>query len=182
MSSLAVISSRGSLTVAPPAGWTQVRRDVNGTTLTQVVFVWTAGSSEPANYTFTLSKPVSAVVGGMLAFSGLDPLSPIDAHGGQANASSASVTAPSITTTVADTLVIGLFGTGNNATFTAPAGMSERFDVLTTGTSNVAAEGAEVTQAAAGATGTKVATASMSGMNIGQLVALRPAGSVLQSR
>jgi len=174
---LAVVTSRSDPTISPPAGWARVRSDVNGTTLTQTVFVRTAGGSEPASYTFTLSKPVTAAVGGLIAYSGMDPISPIDAHGGQANASSASVTAPSITTTVADTTVVGLFGTGNDATFTQLSGMTERFDVLTSGTSQVSAAADDAVQAAAGATGTKVATASKAAANIGQLVALRPAGA-----
>ncbi len=174
---LAVVTARNDPTISPPAGWTRVRSDVNGTSLTQTVFVRTAGASEPASYTFTLSKPVTAAVGGVIGYSGMDPISPIDTHGGQANASSASVTAPSITTTVADATVVGLFGTGQDATFTQLSGMTERFDVLTTGTSQVSAAADDAVQAAAGATGTKVATASKAAVNIGQLVALRPAGA-----
>lgn len=176
---LAVLSARGTPVFGAPAGWSQVRSDANGTTMTQAVFVRTAGASEPASYTFTMNKPVASVVGGMLAVSGLDPVSPVDAHGGQTNASSTSVTAPSITTTTADSLVVGFFGTGNDATFTPPSGMTERFDVLATGTSKIGAAGSDASQAAAGATGTKVATASKAAANVGQLVALRPAGSVV---
>ena len=44
------------------------------------------------------------------------------------------VTAPSITTTVADTIVVGFFATADDATFTPPSGMTERFDVLADGT------------------------------------------------
>jgi RHS repeat-associated protein len=176
---LAVVSARSDPAISPPAGWARVRSDLNGTSLTQTVFVRTAGGSEPASYTFTLSKPVTAVVGGLIAYSGMDPISPIDTHGGQANASSASVTAPSITTTVADATVVGLFGTGNDATFTQLSGMTERFDILATGTSAVAAAADDAVQASAGPTGTKVATASKSGVNIGQLVALRPAAATV---
>lgn len=176
---VAAISSRTAPTITAPVGWSLVRSDVNGTSLTQAIFVRTAGGSEPANYTFPFSVATLSATGGIVAYSGLDPLSPIDVTGGQANTSSASVTAPSVTTTVADVIVAGFFATTDDATFTPPAAMTERFDVLADGTAQVSSEATDVVQAAAGATGTKVATASIAGVNIGALVGLRPAGSTV---
>jgi RHS repeat-associated protein len=176
---VAAIASRTAPTITAPVGWSLVRSDVNGTSLTQAIFVRTAGGSEPANYTFPFSVPTLSATGGIIAYSGLDPLSPIDVSGGQANTSSASVTAPSVTTTMSDVIVAGFFATTDDATFTPPAAMTERFDVLADGTAQVSSEGTEVVQAAAGATGTKVATASIAGVNIGALVGLRPAGSTV---
>ena len=174
---VAAIADRNDEEVYAPAGWTLVRADVNGTALLQYVFVRTATASEPANHTFTFDAPVSAATGGIVAVDDIDPLSPIDAAGGQANASSTSVTAPSISTTVADTVLVGFFATADDRTFTAPAGMTERFDVMVDGVSDVGSSTATVVQSAAGATGTKVATASGAAVNIGSLVALRPLGA-----
>ena len=75
---VAAIASRTAPTITAPVGWSLVRSDVSGTSLTQAIFVRTAGGSEPASYTFTFSSAVVSVVGGITAYSGLDPLSPID--------------------------------------------------------------------------------------------------------
>jgi RHS repeat-associated protein len=174
---VAAIVDRNDEEIYAPAGWTLVRADLNGTALLQYIFVRTATASEPANYTFTFDDAVAAATGGIVAVDDIDPLSPIDTSGGQANASSTSVTAPSITTTVADTVLVGLFATAGDRTFTPPAGMTERYDVKVDATDDVGSSGATTTQAAAGATGTKVATASSAAVNIGALVALRPLGA-----
>jgi RHS repeat-associated protein len=176
---LASISGQTLPTISAPVGWSLVRSDTDGAEITQSIFVRTAGGSEPSSYTFTFNGAVASAVGGIIGYSGIDPLSPIDAAAGQGNASSTSVTAPSITTTVADVMVVGFFATADNDTFSPPTGMTERFDVLATGKSKVAGEGAEVSQALAGATGTKVATASGAAVNVGALVGLRSAGSTL---
>lgn len=176
---LAMVTVRSLPTITAPSGWTLVRSDVSGTALLQSVYVKVAGASEPASYTWTFDVPVSAAAGGISAYSGVDTTTPVNVSGGQANAASTTVTAPSVTTTVANARLVGLFGTTNNATFTPPSGMTERFDVAMDGAgSDVAGEGADVNQAAAGASGTKAATASLNAVNIGQLVALKPSGTI----
>ena len=172
---LATIASRGGPTITPPAGWTLVRQDLSGSTIRQAVFVRIAGASEPTSYVFILSSSQSAT-GGIVAYSGVDPTGPIDAHGGGVNASSTSITAPSITTTGPGRMLVGLFGIAQLTTETSPAGMTERYDqaVPSTNTYKVTTAGADELVPAAGATGTRVALAATSGVNIGQLVALRP--------
>jgi hypothetical protein len=119
-----------------------------------------ASAAEPANHTFTFDDTIADATGGIIAVDDIDPLSPIDTSGGQANASSSSVTAPSITTTVADTVLVGFFATADDRTFTAPSGMTERYDVKVDGVDDAASEAATQTQTATGATGTRVATAT----------------------
>jgi hypothetical protein len=173
---LAVVSVRGAPTITPPVSWTLVRLDINSTTMRQAVFVKTAGGSEPGSYTFTLSSAQSAA-GGIVAYSGVDGSSPIDAHGGQANAASTSITAPSITTTGPDRMLVGFFGTAALTTMNPPAGMTERFDrtVPSTNTYKVTSEASDALVAASGATGPRVALAVNAAGNVGQLIALRPA-------
>ena len=108
---LGMVSVRSGPTITPPSGWTLVRSDVNGTSLTQAVYRKVAGGSEPSSYSWTFDGPVSAVVGTIVAYSGVNTGTPVDVSGGQANASSTSVTAPSVTTTVANDMVVGFFGT-----------------------------------------------------------------------
>lgn len=175
---LAAVSVDQTPTITPPAGWTLVRSDANGTTQTQAIYWHAAGASEPATYTFTFGAPVASAVAGLVAYSGVDTTSPIDVAGGQSNAASSSITAPSVTTTVANTMLVGFFGLDNDATISPPSGMTERWDVDAQGTADEGAEAADVATATAGATGTKVATASISDLSIGQLVALKPSGTI----
>jgi hypothetical protein len=172
---LATVAARGAPTITAPAGWTLVRLDINATTMRQAVFVKTAGA-EPGSYTFSLSSAQSAT-GGIVAYSGVDGSNPIDAHGGQINAASTSITAPSITTGGPDRMVVGFFGTAALTTIGPPASMTERFDqtVPATNQYKVTGEASDAPLAAAGATGQRTALAANSAANVGQLVALRPA-------
>jgi hypothetical protein len=63
-----------------------------------------------------------------------------------------------------------------NATWTPPAGFTERGDMVGASTSQfVAFMAADAARPAAGATGTQVATASAAQGNVAHAVALRPA-------
>jgi hypothetical protein len=159
-----------------PTGWTLVRTDVNGSTMRLSTYQRWAVSGEPATYAFMFSKSTSAASAGVVAYRGVHPTTPIDAHGGQLNASSSiRATAPTITTTVARTTLIASFGSASNVTVTPPTGMTERYDRLSAGSSKVAVTGDDQPLAAAGNTGVRTATLSKSTSSIGQLIALRPA-------
>jgi hypothetical protein len=142
----------------------------------QAIYVRVAGGSEPASYTFTLSSAQSAA-GGIAAYIGVNTATPVDAHGGQVNASSTSITAPTISTTVAGDRLVGFFGTASLTTVTPPASMTERFDqtVPSTNAFKVTSEAVDQVIAASGPTGTRVALAANAAANVGQLVALKPA-------
>lgn len=130
-----------TVTITPPAGWTQVIRTDSTTVLAQAIYVKVAGANEPASYTwnFNLSKDAS---GGILTYRGVQISDPVDVSGGQANASSTAVVAPSITTTVADTFVVGFFASNiGSITFTPPGGMAERYDVNSSTNVGAASEG-----------------------------------------
>src|SRR5205823_4376200 len=82
---------------------------------------------------------------------------PIDVENGQATSSGATHSTPSITTSVANTMLVASFGLAGTGTWTPPAGMTERSDSTAQA---VALEVADVLQVSAGASGTKTATAS----------------------
>jgi hypothetical protein len=158
-------------TITPPADWTLVRRNDIGTSGGQAVYWKVAGSSEPASYSFSFGVTPQRASGGIVAYSGVNNSSPIDASSGQVSGGpGTSIAAPSVTTTAAGHMVVGFFGSSAVTTITPPFGMTERFDTASTGTTT---EAAMVVQPAAGATGTKTATAAGSGYWLGQLVALR---------
>jgi hypothetical protein len=172
---LAAVQVRGAPTITPPAGWQLVKLTPNGTSMRLATYWRLAGSSEPASYTWTFSSAVSAT-GSVLAYNGVSATSPIDASAGQANAASTSVTAPSITTTVANAQLVGLFANTTLTSFTPPSGMTERTDVASPSTVQYKVTGASADSilTTAGATGTKVARSGFSVPSVGQLIALRP--------
>jgi hypothetical protein len=178
---IAQITTRGGTgtTITEPAGWTILRRDDNGTDLAQAIYYKVAGSSEPASYTWNLSPSVKAS-GGIIAYTGVDNADPFDAVG-SAGGNSSLVTAPTITTSENNAMLVGFFGIANcnNGVdyWTPPLGMTERYDVNSVGggafSTRTNSTGTDVVQALAGPTGPKSATAESSAPWIAQLVALR---------
>ena len=170
---LASVSVRGTPTITPPAGWALVRRDERNTTFTQATYVHPAGGSEPTSYTFTFDASETAV-GAIAAYTGVDGANPTAGDSGQANSGSTSITAPSVSAAVPGTRLVGLFGITGNTTITPPTSMTERSEIVSPVTSKLTLSLDDQSNAASGATGTRVATAAASGNSIGQLVALRP--------
>ncbi len=174
---VASIDLRGAMTITPPVGWQLIRTDVNGTALRKSTFWRVAGSAEPASYTWQFSSPTTRATGSVLSYTGVSAADPIEASSGQVNPSSTSITAASLTTTSPNALVVGLFSVARTATVGPPTGMTERTEVTSPAGSTyfVTAATADVAQSAPGATGAKIALSSLAAVNIGHLVALRPA-------
>jgi hypothetical protein len=172
---VAGVAVRGQPTITPPSGWTFVQRQQNSTTMGQALYTHGVGSSEPSAYTFTLSSSQAAAAA-VFDFAGVDTANPVDVSGGQINGSGPTITAPSITTTAANDVIVGLFGIGTSTTIAAPTGMhGDGQAASTAGTYKVTLEGADQLITSAGATGARTATALNSAASVGQLIALRPA-------
>lgn len=182
---IATIVATGNPTISL-TGWTSIVRTTGTTTAVMETFRKTAGSSEPTDYTFTLSV-ASTAVGSITSYQGVDNTTPVNVSGGNSTTLTTTggvtnVTANSVTTTVANTFLIANFAVSAKTSFTPPSGMTERFDtqsscgVLCT---DVTGESTDVAQAASGATGDKIATTASLGSGtytlIGQQVALNPA-------
>src|SRR5438034_651829 len=170
---VASITSRtgsGTPTIAAPSGWTSIVSTNNTSTVTTATFWKVAGTAaaDPGPYAFTVSS--SSVAGGISAYFNVDTTNPINASNGAVSSS-----APSITTTVANTMLVACFGRSGSSAIGAPSGMTERFNAVTSGSNNAASESADVPQATAGATGSKASTGNTA--TIGQAVALTPATS-----
>ena len=178
---LAEIAVRGGsgTTLTPPAQWALVRRDNNSSTISQALYVHvvTAPASEPASYTWTFTSGTDGA-GGMVAYGGVSSAMPVDVAGGQANASSTSITAASVTVPSgnnADRLV-GLFAIPNSSAVTGPSGMTQRWS-LHASSGGIGVEMSDLALSSSGATGSMSATAGTAGANIGALVALLPAST-----
>lgn len=179
---LAQLSIRGGTnvtTLTAPAGWTLVNRTNSGTVVALAVYSkWVAAdlSTEPANYSWTFTS--GYVAGSIAAFSGTAPGTPVAASAGLADTASArTLDAPSISPTMGDTLLVGVWGSSHGSrSYTPPTGMTERTDVGSSGTTNGTRLGmATEVRAASGATGVRTATVSNNVTGSGILLALAPA-------
>ncbi|CCF83654.1 hypothetical protein [Nitrolancea hollandica] len=153
-----------SRTITPPAGWTLLAGpladpDVTGV---NVSVYYRVASSEPASFTFSFSGTGNCA-GVMLACSGGDAASPIDASATAIDASSStSHAAPSVTTTRDGNLVVVLWGGWKSSgyTWTQPSGFTERYD--SNAPTNYVLSAGDAVFAKAGATGTLTGTTSVS--------------------
>jgi hypothetical protein len=175
---IAMVADAGTVAVTPDqAGWTAIRTDQSHNEwMTQALWYRWAGASEPANYTFTKPNPKADMIGAIVRITGANVTSPIDAHAGngQGGTVSTAITAPSVTTTVANTLLLTFASTTGANTYTPAAGMTERLD-FTIGkwaSEQVASEAI----AATGATGQRSITISDVGnvYAVAQSIAIRP--------
>ncbi len=165
--------------IAAPGGWQKVRTDTLLNALTQSIYYKIATASEPASYTWEYSSSKerngkTEAAGGIVVYGGVDSVQPISAHSGQASSGTNLITAPSITTTAVNEMVVFFGGTtASSAPLVPPPGMTKRFEQVTANTA-ISAIGTDELVLAAGATGERTANGSGIG-GVGQLVALRPA-------
>ncbi len=164
-----------SVTITPPSGWTLVRRTDN-TTNSLAVYSKVAGGSEPSSYAWDVTGS-TGVAGGIQAFKGVDLTTPIDVENGQATASSLSHATPSVSTSVANTVLVTAHAYAGSATWSPPSGVTEAVDVAAGGLS---IETGYVLQTPTGASGAKTATAA-SGAAEGNthILALRPTSPIV---
>jgi serine protease AprX len=184
---IAQVAYNANGSIEPPAGWNVIDVFNHPTKPIMQGLYWRAATSaEPAHYSFALASGKSdTAVGAIAAYSGIDLTNPIHAVAAEATGTSTSVVAPSVTTSEPDTTLIGFFTVRDNGSFTPPPGTTERWDASSA--SGVGAIGettaaaVDEVVAAAGATGTRTATAQASDGGIGQLVALRTASDTTSS-
>jgi len=148
--------------ITAPAGWTLLRRTDNANTTAHSLAIYykAAGAAEPASYSWTFDTSTGAA-GGIASFSGVDTDNPIDVDAGQNTVAALTHTAPSITTTKSNTMIVAAFAMSSAATWTPPGGTTEAVDASSIVSGNgEAVEMAYVAQASIGASGTFTATAS----------------------
>ncbi|WP_437318133.1 cell wall anchor protein [Sorangium sp. So ce385] len=182
---LARIANRNQVgaVIAPPAGWTVIRSDQSASAVKSWVLWKVATGAEPASYAFGFD--VSAyLAGSIVAFSGADPASPIDAASGQKNGNSATLAAPPVTTTAANGVAVW-FGTqvwtGSScpaSPIVPPSGFTEPFDTcLLSSSAGLLFDAAYNQLGAAGLQPAWSGTSPFANTNTAQVVALKPAGA-----
>lgn len=151
--------TNGSANAAPatvPSGWALLVGQ-GGTTWWGGIYYLVAGGSEPADYTW--DGFTDSCTGVMIAVSGADTGSPFDGFNAAANVGTSTPGCSGITTTVADTLIVGACAEDDNnglstwACATDPTTLTERADFGSSGGGDTGAGLATGTKATAGATG-----------------------------
>lgn len=179
-----------------PAGWTLMTstQQTNGGTSTApggmnlLTFYKIVGINDSNSYTWTFANSYNtggSAVGGLLAFSGLDTTSsPIDVWSARLNPSSNTHSTTSITTTVANTMIVSSISFLSASSFSSPTGITgliERLDQSAPLTQNAVGTTIQMSTApkvSAGATGASSAVitgdSSLNDYGIGHLMALKP--------
>ena len=178
---VAQVAIRGNRTITPPAGWTLIRRNVSGGTITQAIYYklgLASDSGTSATWTFNASDDNAGVI---RAYRGVDTAAPIGNSSGRAG-NSATMIANSINTTLAGEWLLAFYGVadGRSSPASTPAGMSERYDFDNGGGNNgLALAGDDEAIATTGATGNRVSVSSLSDRYVAHLLALKPAPAVV---
>lgn len=162
--------------ITKPSGWVeQLQVNNSSATNSQRRFYKVADAADVAAASYTLSwTGTLAHAGTVAAYVGVDTASPVNQSAAQNNgAGSTTGTAPSVTTTVNDTLVV--CGIGAQDTTTMSSGAVS--NVLSVSRTNAAAGSGDTPQTTAGATGTKAFTLGTSRQNTGTTIAYNPSSS-----
>jgi hypothetical protein len=159
-------------TVTPPTGWMQ-HAFLDGSASGNYAATWlfhVAGPNEPASWTFVVAAGPTSVAGALVVYRNVATSAPFDT---QTSASfvASGFTAPSITTTVANDMLVAMFvdGTMSGLSIGAPSGMSSAISSDPIGIF-------DALQPTTGPTGSKTAPLSPSPLGIGAVdyVALAP--------
>jgi hypothetical protein len=184
---LAQIRHRSTTTLTPPAGWTHLNT-IAQSVANHGVYYKVAGSSEPASYAFNQGDNAGRMAGGIGAYIGVDPATPINAWAASA-LNTATLVAPNATSTVDNAMVVRLWGwRGPSATdagvgFNAPpAGVTQRWSEQVGHSNNDRNRvlAGDHVKAAAGSVGTSTASGSTSSLENRRsafTIILTPAGS-----
>ncbi len=176
MTASADLSAAESVTYTIPSGWTQLlantRSDASGAGNNLQVWYKLANSSEPSTYSITPDH--TNLIGGSIArVTGHDAANPIDVSGVTASPTG-EASAPAVTTTVANDLVLRLVTWDQSKTINSiPTGHTQSHYVDVSGHDNW---GGYKTQASAGSTGIAQFDLSAGAPYVGFTVAIKPTG------
>lgn len=170
---VAGVASRGSILMLAPAGWTISADSLQPSGLTrQSVYAHVVTAADPATVRFVFLTPASAI-GTIAAYRGSAGVP--TRFAGQANPSSSSIVAPSVTAAATGSVQVGFFGIDTGAAIEAPAEMAGKFSDLLSGLPLALAYAVADAVVDGGSLPQRTATASEPATNIGQVVILDPA-------
>ncbi len=148
--------------ISLPSGFTTIATQHDAIDSHCRVIGWKRASSESGNYTFSVS-PRGATGAGIIVLRGcLASGSPVDVYSNtDYTTKNTTLRAASVTTTVANTMLVAAGMHDEDTSFTPPSGMTEAYDA-TGGAYGIAITAAYATQASSGASGNKDFTAGTS--------------------
>lgn len=162
-------SNTGSPTITLPSGFTSHAQFNTATTVGGVVVIaYKIAGAGDAGAAATISSTATATWTGQYSiYSGVNATTPLIATATQnaSTMSSTTLTAPAVTAANANSMMFCFYSgaTGNTPpTYTPQVSMTERSDFTRSGSANTALGSAEELVAAAGSTGTRAITASIS--------------------
>ena len=126
------INGGSSAVVTPPVGWNQILRTDNDTNVTLISYWKSVGINESSSYTWVVDGQTTAQ-GGIVAYTGVDAMNPIDDSAGNIGYSIQATSTP-INASAANEMVYDVFVTDigkqnkAGAYFSTPTGMNEKFD------------------------------------------------------
>ena len=169
--------------ITPPAGWTAFSGTGIGTngvvvdgTYAVLQAFYKVASGEGASWSFTPSTNYTGI-SGVIAYSGADTTTPIDVAAGTSTASSTTHTSATITPSVANTMLVGIWMIDSNASNSwSTADMTERVDQNSGTTQWVSLSVHDLLYGSTSAV-SKTATFTASDTAAVLLIALKPASS-----
>ena len=137
------------------------------------VYTKVATGQEPASTTWTINEN-RAISGVIVAYSGVNTSNPVEIVGTVGSGTTASITAPSVTSALNGGMVIGAFGINADSTIAPPAGMTERGEIVSA--TRIRTEVSDVVLGLGRRHRREDGDGRRHGRgNIGQLIVLRPA-------
>lgn len=164
---LAAVSSQGPVTT--PSGWSAVSSTGPASSGVRLQVFYRIAGRRVSSPSFTALTP-QRMSGEVLDVQGISREHPIGASGGQVNASSDLVSAPSVAPASMDSLLVFLGATESRPRWTAPTGMKPQY--LSGSSEPIRLFMATESWHPAGPTGSRSARISMSVPSVGQLIAL----------
>jgi RHS repeat-associated protein len=159
-----------------PAGWALVAgTNTNGTAVRSAVYTHVLTAGETGPWTWQWPTTPREAAGAVVAYGGVDPITPVDASTVQNNASGTSHVTPAAPALTHGDKRVAVVGLAAGATFTPPSGMNERADVASTGSARVSASIDDSNIVWLGTSNAKTVTSSVAGASVGYTIDLRPA-------
>ncbi|REK35238.1 MAG: T9SS C-terminal target domain-containing protein [Bacteroidetes bacterium] len=161
-----------TVSISPPPGWNLIIRRDNGSDVGMAIYYKVAGGSEPENYSFGLTNGAKwAIACSRISNASLS--TPVNAVGAQTGYGS-SVNAPSLNTTVNNTLVLCFYTNKKFSTYTPHASTIERYDFPNSVEGVPSNMMASFVRSATGSTGSIEATSTDAESWVAAQVAINP--------
>jgi len=174
---LAGITTRGSITITTPSGWTLLESHLVGAVGQSTYYrVATSADDSVTDYTWTMTS--SKASGVIISYENVDPAAPVITSDGLATGASTTITGPTLTTSETVFQSVIFYGIASDDPITAPAGYGTVDEDASTGGSTTTRTRTMAVQkryTTSGATGAITATLGTARDNVGQHVLLKTA-------